>query len=361
MALPVKDQLKYWGLAAFVFLIVLWTLGNVMLPFVVAGALAYMLDPLADRLEAVGLSRVLSTCIISFAALFIFVAIALLVIPVLIEQSVELFSSAREFLANLPAEISKRYPALLDEDSTLRKSLVSLGETIQSKGTELARTVFSSALGVINAVVFIVVVPVVAFYLLLDWDHMVERIDDMLPRDHAPIIRRLASEIDQTLSNFVRGQLTVCAILGTLYALGLALVGLNFGLVVGIVAGLISFIPYIGALVGGALALGIALVQFWDAPQYIVLVAVIFAIGQFLEGNFLTPKLVGGSVGLHPVWLLLALSVFGALFGFVGMLVAVPLAASIGVLTRFAVSQYQTSRLYSGLEHSSARKTDYKD
>ena len=170
----------------------------------------------------------------------------------------------------------------------------------------------------------------------------------------APIIRRLAREIDATLASFIRGMGTVCLILGTYYAIALMLVGLNFGLVVGLVAGLVTFIPYLGALTGGALAIGLALFQFWGDWVSIGLVAGIFALGQVVEGNVLTPQLVGNSVGLHPVWLLLALAVFGALFGFVGMLVAVPVAAAIGVLARFAVNQYLDSRLYKGTEDRDA-------
>ena len=223
--------------------------------------------------------------------------------------------------------------------------------------------VLNSALGIINVLVLIVVVPVVAFYLLLDWDNMIAKIDELLPRDHAPTIRKLASEIDNTLASFIRGQGTVCLVLGLYYAIALMIAGLNFGIVVGFIAGLITFIPYVGALVGGVLAIGLALFQFWGFSETvngetvthatnwlrIGIVGSIFMVGQFLEGNILTPKLVGSSVGLHPVWLLFALSVFGSLFGFVGMLVAVPVAAMLGVVARFAIAQYRDGRLYRGL------------
>src|SRR3990167_8580388 len=182
----------------------------------------------------------------------------------------------------------------------------------------------------------------------MDWDHMVERIDHMLPRDHAPVIRLLARDINAALSAFVRGQMTVCLLLGSFYSAALMLAGLQFGLLVGAIAGAITFIPYVGSLVGGALAIGLALFQFWGDWVSIGVVAAIFAAGQFIEGNILTPKLVGKSVGLHPVWLMFALSVFGSLFGFTGMLVAVPVAAALGVLTRFGLAQYQASLLYQG-------------
>jgi predicted PurR-regulated permease PerM len=194
-----------------------------------------------------------------------------------------------------------------------------------------------------------VITPVVGVYLLLDWDRMIDRIDALLPRDHAPVIRRLAAEIDTTLASFIRGMGTVCLILGTYYAASLMLVGLQFGLVVGFIAGLVTFIPYLGAMIGGSLAIGLALFQFWGDWVSVGLVAGIFVVGQVIEGNILTPKLVGKSVGLHPVWLLLALSIFGALFGFVGMLIAVPVAAALGVIARFAAAQYTQSPLYRGV------------
>ena len=350
MALPVQDQFKYWGIAALIFLIVLWFLGDVMLPFIVGGAIAYMLDPVADRLQRLGLSRVISTTVISLAFLLVVIPIMILVARMIFEQTTELVAWAPEFFRTLQAQIAERFPSIADGDSVLRRALNSISSTIQEKSAGFVQNLFSSALGVINAVVFIVVVPVVAFYLLLDWDNMVARLDSLLPRDHAPIIRKLTAEINQTLANFVRGQITVCSILAAFYGLLLMLVGLQFGLVVGVIAGLISFIPYVGSLVGGALAIGLALYQFWTDPIWIVAVAIIFGAGQFLEGNILTPKLVGESVGLHPVWLIFALSVFGSVFGFVGMLVAVPVAASIGVLARFGIGQYQSSRLYRGLD-----------
>lgn len=350
MALPVQDQAKYWGVVAVLFCLALWFLGDVLLPFIVGGAIAYMMDPVADRLERLKFSRVAATATISLLAILVIVPVLVFVIREVIEQTAALLEQAPKYLSSLYAYLSERFPALLDETSTLSKTINSFGATLQERGTALVRTVFSSAVGVINAAVFVVVVPVVAFYLLLDWDNLIARVDALLPRDHAPQIRKLATEIDNTLASFVRGQLTVCAILGTFYAVTLMAVGLQFGLVVGVVAGLITFIPYVGALVGGALAIGLALFQFWSDPQWIVAVAVIFAIGQFLEGNILTPKLVGESVGLHPVWLLFALSAFGTIFGFVGMLVAVPVAAILGVLTRFGLTQYQSSRLYRGLD-----------
>jgi predicted PurR-regulated permease PerM len=350
MAHPVKDQMKYWGIATAIFILAMWYLGDVILPFVLGGAIAYFLDPVADKLENLGCSRALATTIITLVAVVIFVLMILLVVPTLINQAIALFEVAPQLFQDLQAFLAERFPQALDEGSTLRQSLLSIGETIRAKGGELLSSVLSSASSIINIVVLFLIVPVVAFYLLLDWDNMTARIYTLLPRDHAPTVRELASQIDQTLAAFIRGMGTVCLILGTYYAIALMLVGLQFGLVVGFIAGLITFIPYVGALVGGALAIGLGLFQFWGDWVSLGLVAGIFVIGQVLEGNVLTPKLVGSSVGLHPVWLLLALSVFGSLFGFVGMLVAVPVAAALGVIIRFLVGQYLGSKLYYGLE-----------
>ncbi len=349
MALPVATQMKYWGIATGVFLVLMWFLGDVILPFVLGGAIAYFLDPVADRFERMGFTRAISVTIITLFTLLIFVIMSLLVLPTLVQQAVNLFNIAPQLFNDLQNFLTERFPEIVDDESVLRKSLISVGDTIQSKGGQLLESLLSSAASLINVVVLLVIVPVVAFYLLYDWDHMVAKIDDLLPRDHAPVVRHLAREIDKTLAAFIRGMGTVCLVLGTYYAIALMLVGLQFGLVVGAIAGLITFIPYVGALVGGALAIGLALFQFWGDWLSIGLVAGIFALGQVLEGNVLTPKLVGGSVGLHPVWLIFALSVFGTLFGFVGMLVAVPVAAAIGVLTRFLVGRYKDSLLYRGL------------
>ena len=352
MALPIRDQLKYWGIAGAVFLVILWFTGDILLPFLIGAAIAYFLDPVADRLETMGLSRAMATAVITLLALLIFVVMSLLVVPTLVNQAINLIEVAPELTRNFINFLTDRFPALLVEGSTMRTSITSIGATIQERGGELLNTALASAASLLNILLLFVIVPVVAVYLLLDWDRMVAQIDSLLPRDHAPVIRRLARDIDKTLASFIRGMGTVCLILGTYYAIALMLVGLQFGLVVGFIAGLVTFIPYLGAVLGGVLAIGLALFQFWGDWISIGLVAAIFVLGQTIEGNFLTPKLVGDSVGLHPVWLILALSVFGSLFGFVGMLAAVPIAAALGVVARFATEQYRESVLYKGIEQT---------
>jgi predicted PurR-regulated permease PerM len=348
MALPIQTQAKYWGLAAIVLFGLLWVLGDVLLPFVLGGALAYLLDPVADRLERMGLSRALAVAVIGLVTTLGAVIAVLLIIPALVEQLTGLVAAAPGYAESLQAWLISRFPALGDAESALRVQLEQAGEAIAARGGQVINGILTGAMSFISIMLLIVIVPVVTIYMLLDWDRMIARIDELLPRDHAPAIRRLGREIDATLSSFIRGQGSVCLIQGAFYAVALMLAGLTYGLLVGVFAGLISFIPYIGALLGGALAIGLALFQFWGDWVSVGIVAGIFVAGQFIEGNFLTPKLVGGSVGLHPVWLIFALSVFGSLFGFVGMLVAVPLAAVLGVLARFAIGRYKEGMLYRG-------------
>lgn len=369
MALPSQKQFQYWGIATAVAVFLLWALGNVLTPFILGGAIAYCLDPIADRLEKWGLSRIMATIVITLSGIFVFILLFLLVVPTLIGQLGQLISQIGVIVEDLPQTwetlkgwLENRFPRLDLQGSFLQEQLTGLGAAIQSRGGDLVSALLSSAQGIINVMVLVVIVPVVTFYMLMDWDRMVAQIDDLLPRDHVDTIRKLGRDIDNTLASFIRGQGTVCLILGTYYGIALMLAGLNFGLIVGLIAGLISFIPYVGALVGGVLAIGLALFQWWSGTEVvdgqtvevginwlrIGIVAIIFGVGQFFEGNILTPNLVGSSIGLHPVWLILALSVFGSLFGFVGMLVAVPVAAIIGVVARFVISEYKSGQLYKG-------------
>ena len=353
MALAPRTQLKYWGIAAVIFFVLLWALGDILLPFILGGAVAYFLDPVADRLERWGLSRTLAVTVITIVAVLLFVAVIVPAAITLEAQVRRFINSAPEFLESVTdpeGAFLQRFPFLAEYRERIATSMSGVVETIQERSGAIVSGLVAAGQGLLGVGLLFVIVPVVAFYLLLDWDRMVARVDDLLPREHAPTIRRLAAEIDRTLSSFIRGQGTVMLILGIYYAAALMIAGLNFGIIVGLIAGLVTFIPYAGAVIGGALAIGIALVQFWGEWGMVAIIAAIFASGQMLEGNVLTPKLVGGSVGLHPVWLLFALAVFGALFGFVGLLVAVPVAASLGVIARFLVEKYRASTLYRGSE-----------
>ncbi|MDO9416036.1 AI-2E family transporter [Pararhizobium sp.] len=348
-----RQQLIFWALFLLVLSIFLMVFSTILLPFIAGMALAYFLDPVADRLERLGLSRMMATSLILAGFVIVFVLALMIIIPVLVTQAVEfaervpgyikqlqgLIENAKTFV--LPGWITSQMDAIKESSSTI------FAEGAGFVGT-LFQQLWNSGLALIDIAALFVVTPVVAFYLLLDWDHMVEKVDGWVPRNHVGDVRQIAREIDTAIAGFVRGQGSLCLILGVFYGVGLSLAGLNFGLLIGLFAGLISFIPYVGSMVGLILAVGVALVQFWPDYVQIIIVAVIFFAGQFLEGNILQPKLVGSRVGLHPVWLMFALFAFGVLFGFVGLLIAVPAAAAVGVLVRFGIRQYLDSDLYHG-------------
>lgn len=348
MRLPAQKQVWYWGIALTLLLTALWFLGNQMMPFILGAAIAYLMDPLADRLERAGLSRTLAVIVISLVALVIMIAVMLMLVPVLIKQTTQLINSAPDMVAQLQQFLMRRFPQAFAEGSTINTALTDAGKKFSESGMTVVSTVLGSVMGVFSLLALVVIVPVVAFYLLLDWDRMVARLDELLPLDHAETVRNVAHDIDKALSGFVRGQGLVILILGTFYSVALGLVGLPFGVAIGVMAAMLSFIPYVGVLIGGATAIGVALFSFWGEPFWIGAVVAIFAFGQFIEGNFLQPKIVGGSIGVHPVWLMVALTVFGSMFGFVGLLVAVPMAAAIAVLVRYAIGRYKESAIYTG-------------
>lgn len=352
--MSVQKQAGFWLAALVALLLLLWLLQSILLPFIAGFALAYFLDPVADRLEKLGLPRVVATAIILVGAIAAIVLAILGVAPVLADQAVKLAadlpSLARAIVARLnditPASVKELLGHFGGEGNTAVGDLA--GKASGWLATVL-QSVWSGGLALVNVLSLLIVTPIVAFYLLLDWDHIVAKVDSWLPRDHVEEIRSIARDIDRTMAGFIRGQGTVCLALGIFYALGLSLAGLKFGLAIGMGAGLLSFIPYIGAISGGVLAIGVALVQFWPDYGSILLVVGVFAAGQFLEGNILSPKLVGGSIGLHPVWLMFALFAFSYLFGFAGLLMAVPLAAATGVFVRYGLKQYLASRVYKGV------------
>jgi predicted PurR-regulated permease PerM len=229
-----------------------------------------------------------------------------------------------------------------------QKSLGTMASAAAGWITAFLASLWSGGKALVSVLSILIITPIVAFYLLLDWDRMVKAIDNLIPIHHRDTVRALMREMDSAISGFVRGQAIVCLILGVFYSVALIAIGLNFGLLIGMVAAFLSFAPYIGTMVGFLLATGVALAQFWPQWIWVVAAAGIFAVGQFFEGNVLQPWLVGKETGLHPVWLMFSLLAFGVLFGFVGLLVAVPVAAAIGVLVRFLVRQYRASSYYTG-------------
>lgn len=352
--MSLQRQILFWIAALFGFILFLYVFRGILLPFVAGLILAYLLDPVADRIEKLGTGRLAAAFIILAAFLVIFVLVLILVLPVLGHQLAAFLARMPEYVTALQQLIASYVG---DGDSqtiigmTARELQSSLGGLVsqgaQWLGTMLG-SIWSGGQALLSIFALLVVTPVVAFYMLLDWDNMVDTVDRWIPRDNLTTVRELFREMDEGVSGFIRGQVSVCLILGAYYAIGLSVCGLSFGLLIGIGIGLISFIPYVGAAVGFVLSVGLGLAQFWPDWTSIALVVAVFAVGQFLEGNILQPKLIGEHIGLHPVWLMFALFAFAALFGFVGLLVAVPAAASVGVLARFALRRYTQSPFYTG-------------
>ncbi|ODS56625.1 MAG: AI-2E family transporter [Agrobacterium sp. SCN 61-19] len=352
-AIGLRRQVFFWLVTLAIFVAFLMLFSSILLPFIAGMALAYFLDPVADRLERIGLSRLMATVVILVSFVVVFVLSLMIIIPVLASQLNEFIQRVPAYITQLQTFIATSNAAWLPDwvdgqMGTIRENFSRyLSEGVGFLGT-LVEQIWNSGKALLDIASLLVVTPVVAFYLLLDWDRMIEKVDSWVPRHQLGTVRRLATELDSTIAGFVRGQGSLCLILGIFYAVALSAAGLNFGLLIGFFTGMISFIPYVGSTVGLLLSLGVALVQFWPDFIWVGVIAGIFFFGQFIEGNILQPKLVGKSVGLHPVWLMFALFAFGALFGFVGVLVAVPAAAAVGVLVRFAISRYLDSDLYYG-------------
>lgn len=350
MGLSVREQWTWWGIAFVLLLIFFWYMGNALAPYLIGAGLAYVLDPWADWLEEHGFSRIIATVIITTLMFLVFLLGVIVVLPVIFDQARALIEAAPGLFERARDVLFERFPSLQEEGSPIRRALANVQERIQDSCLTLANGLVGSLFGVFDFLMLAVISPVVAFYLLFDWDRLIAAIDSWLPRQHADNIRQIARDIDRVLAGFMRGQLSVVMILAIFYATALGLIGLDFGVFVGMFAGLISFIPFVGSILGGALAVGLAIFQFWGEWWWIVVVGLIFLGGQAVEGNVLTPFLVGGSAKLHPVMLMFALSAFGTLFGFIGLIIAVPVMAALGVVARFALAQYLEGRLYNGPE-----------
>lgn len=345
-------QIRFWLIGLLLFAVVLWVLAGMLLPFVAGLAIAYLLDPLVDRFESWGLPRWLGTTLSLLSFVVVLVAFALLLVPLIQAQTAQLIEVlpgyATAFRARVEPLIMRFVENLSPEDvERLRGAAGQHAMDVVGWVAKVLRSVLSGGLAFFDVLSVLFITPVVAFYLLRDWDLLIAKVDQWLPRMHASTIREQARQVDDTLAGFLRGQAVVCMALGSFYAIALSAAGLTFGLVIGLLSGFLSFIPYVGSLFGFVSAVGLALMQF-DSPWRVAIVAGIFLFGQAVEGNVLTPKVVGDKVGLHPVWMIFALLAGGSLFGFVGVLLAVPVAAVIGVLTRFALGQYLQSPYYRG-------------
>lgn len=350
-----ERQVTFWIAALAVFVVALWLLSDILMPFVAGAVLAYLLDPLARKLDRLGINRTVSAIAILVLVILALVLLGIAVAPILANQ-------VSGFIEHLPGYVAKLQTLVAERGGAWFGNLFGGGSADAGKAVSdfaaqgaswiaaFLKSLWSGGKTLVSLVSLLVITPVVAFYLLCDWDRLIATVDGWLPLPHREQVRGLVREIDATVAAFIRGQAGVCLILGAFYAAGLSLVGLNFGFLIGFFAGLISFIPYVGSLSGLLVATAVALTQF--APEWmpVMMVIGVFLAGQTLEGYVLAPKLVGAKVGLHPVWVMFALLAFGYLFGFLGLLVAIPVSAAIGVLARFALRRYMASALYTGVE-----------
>ncbi len=333
---------------------VLYLLAPVLSPFVTGAVLAYLGDPLVDRLEEKGVNRSVGVSLIFLLFTTVLVVCILMFIPMIQKQIVIVYESVPDFInwfnSTAVPWMQTTLGLSLDafEPEALKNTLQAHMGEASGIVTTILKSVGSSSMALALWLTNIVLIPVVAFYLMRDWDVMVGHIRDLLPRTKLPVISQLASEMDEVLGAFLRGQLLVMLALGIIYSIGLWIVGLNVALVVGMIAGLASIVPYLGFIIGIASAIAAALVQFGDLTS-LMYIAIVFGIGQMLESMLLTPLLVGDKIGLHPVAVIFAIMAGGQLFGFVGILVALPVAAMIMVLLRHFHRRYKSSSIYGDL------------
>ena len=345
-----------WGLVAFATLWVVWLLAPILTPFVLAALLGWLGDPLVDRLQKTGRSRPLAVTLVFVLMLLALVLAVLILVPMVERQIVTLVEALPQyrdwFIRTALPWIEQRTG--IEISSWLDpQRLFQLVRAHWDQAGGVAATLFgyvsSSGIALLAWIANIVLLPILTFYFLRDWDVLVERVAAVVPRDHIDTVTRLAKQSDEVLGAFLRGQFIVMLALGAIYAVGLSLVGLKLGLLIGIIAGLISFVPYLGATTGVVLAVLAALVQAQGFDiKLLLLVGAVFTVGQLIESYILTPRIVGDRIGLHPVAVIFAIMAGGQLFGFLGMLIALPVAAVANVLLRYAHERYTQSRLYAG-------------
>lgn len=345
-----------WRLAALalaplaVLFLALILLKEILLPFLAGMAAAYLLDPLADRLERGGLGRTSATALITLGFFMVIVSFLLILLPPLIRQATELATQLPVFLETLRDRLLPKVAGLVAQvDPTAEVSAQGLIEQYSGQAIGVvaatAGTLLQSGVAMVNLLALVFVTPVVTFYLLRDWDRLVASVVELIPPDLLPGVTRIAQGIDEVLAGFIRGQGLLCLFLAVFYSIGLSLLGLRYGLIIGLLAGFFSFIPFIGSAAGLAVGLAVAAFQFQNLAM-VLLVALVFGLGQFIEGNILGPRLVGSRIHLHPVWMIFAALAGTALFGLLGTFLAVPVAGAIGVCLRIGAERYRASRLF---------------
>ncbi len=357
-------RLAFWTATILLVFALFYFLSAVLAPFLAGLALGYLLDPVADRLQTLGLSRLGASFVILTVFVVLAAAIVLLIAPVLTRQFSEFLESLPGYLTTLQGLLThvsreatgdfmrsvyeKLGLPVSDASLDTQKYVNDLASEAARMGAAFLKSLVSGGAALVNMVSLVVITPVVAFYILLDWDDMVATLDQLTPPRYRDDVRAIARDIDRALAGFLRGQALVCLFLGLWYSIGLSLIGLNFGFLIGVSAGVLSFVPYVGSITAFVLSIIVALVQGWPDWRLLAMAVAVVSTGLFLDGNVLSPRLVGGSIGVHPVWLMFALLAAGSLFGFTGLLLAAPVAAALGVILRFAVRRYRQSALFLG-------------
>lgn len=351
--MTLRNQVLIWVSFFVVLTLLLWLFRGILLPFVVGAALAYLLNPIVNLLQRWKFSRGWATAVVLLVGLTVIVSLFVMLVPLVVQQVIGLVQRLPGYVSDLQTLVTRWSPEINqwlgpERAAQFEASISDLAKQALGFLTTLPAELVNIGYTGASVIGFTLLTPVVAFYLLLDWEGMVRGLQGLLPQDYKHEINSILKDIDRSMAGVIRGQGGVLLIDAVYYSTALSLLGLNFGLAVGLIGGLLSFIPFVGFAVGFSLSLGIAIVQFWPNWWMVVAVCAIFMIWQFIEGNILYPKLVGSSININPVWLMFALLAFGALFGFVGLLLAVPLAAIVAVLIRYGVRKYKGSSLYKG-------------
>lgn len=340
----------FWLAAFALFCCFVYLTSSVIMPFAVGILIAYLLDPFVRKLGKHKINRTFATCIVLSLVIIAVFPTLLLLLSIVGEQIIKLVSSLPQLSSTLIVKIAPiferlqtAFPSL--EPENIKQYLQDNANNAAKTLTYLLSKIISGGFAFINIISLAIITPIVAFYMLRDWNGFTAQIDNLLPRGQREEIRSVMHKIDKAIAGFLRGQFSVCLILGTIYSVGLYFIGLQMGVAVGFMAGIISFIPYVGSISGFVTAIIIAFIQY-DTMGPIAQVCGVFLFGQLLESYYLTPTLVGDNVGLHPVWIMFAILAGGVLLGFLGVLLAVPLAAIIAVLIRHFLERYKKSSLY---------------
>ena len=329
-----------------ILVLIFYFFSDIFQPIIFGFLLAYFLDPITDKLENIKIPRFLGSLFLIFISFFILTTFIIFILPVFyrqLNQFIMVLPGLYEWVLNF---IEINYEKILGRQLIVDNYFENFQDNIQNNIGFLFENFLSSTLGIINFVLNSLITFFLTFYLLLDWDRIVSFVYNIIPNQQKKITSEIFVDINFVLSKLFRGQLSVCLILSVYYGLSLFFVGLEGGLILGLLAGFISFIPLIGAVLGGGLAVLLGALQFFDTPLSILIILIIFLVGQIIEGNYLTPRFVGRSMGIHPVWLIISLAFFGKIGGITGLILALPITAILGVLAKHILKVYYSSAFF---------------